>query len=639
MHGLENHLFVDLVTVVCAAFVGGFAARLIHLPPVLGYLAMGMLIGPYGMGRLDADWLDFATVAEEASVHTLAELGVVLLVFAIGIEVSIRELLSLGKVIVIGGLLQIVLCAAMIAPVGIALGFDLTTAIILGMVGALSSTMVVLKTLSDMGELNSLQGRLLTGFLLMQDLMFIPMIAMLPALDGSGGAMSVLREVGWGVLKATAVIAGIALLGIKIVPWVMGRITLMGSREMFVLMVVATAFAVAALTHQVGLSAALGAFVAGLLLSESDVGHWALAEISPLRDVFGVLFFASLGLLTDPVFVIENYGMVLTIVGSVVAIKFVVTALIVRFAGYLPSTSLLAGIGLGQIGEFSFILVASALALGMVDNDFYSLIVVSAVLTMAAGSPVISGGSKLITMLSNQFRVLRPYRIGDPHGEERPRQLFGHVVICGLGQVGTMVAQVLQEHEVPFVAIDLDQRTLTEWRLSGYQTVQGSADREEVLRAARVPQAGLLVITTGDPVSVELTAQHALELQPELDIVARVRARTEGEDLQQMGVQEVVWPEMEAGLEVLRHALNRYRTPDYEVDRVVYQLRERLSFTVSDRSHRFHRPDTDGNRQRSGSDGAAPTDTAPLSEVSSGDGMATPPETVGDNVEVTSTSD
>ena len=629
MHGLENHLFVDLVTVVCAAFVGGFAARLIHLPPVLGYLAVGMLIGPYGLGRVDANWLDFATVANEATVHTLAELGVVLLVFAIGIEISFRELVSLGRVIVIGGLLQISLTAALVVPVGLALGFDLTTSVILGMVGALSSTMVVLKTLSDMGELNSLQGRLMTGFLLLQDLMFIPMIAMLPALEGSGGPTSVLAEVGWGVLKATVVIAGVALLGIKIVPWIMGRITLMGSREMFVLMVVATAFAIAALTHQVGLSAALGAFVAGLLLSESDVGHWALAEIAPLRDVFGVLFFASLGLLTDPVFVINNYGTVLVIVGAVVGIKFIVTALIVRFAGYLPSTSLVTGIGLGQIGEFSFILVAGALTLGVVDIDFYSLIVVSAVLTMAAGPPVITNGSKLITKLSNRFRVLRPYRIGDPHGEARPRQLFGHVVICGLGQVGSMVARELHEHEVPFVAVDLDQRTLTEWRMSGYQTVQGSADRVEVLRAARVPQAGLLVIATGDPVSVELTAQHALDLQPDLDIVARVRARTEGEGLQQKGVQEVVWPEMEAGLEMLRHALSRYRTPDYEVDRVVYQLRERLSFSAPDRSARYHPDDHDDNRPSR--DGASTKDdTTPVSSAHSVDDRAEVAQTSSD---------
>ena len=185
----------------------------------------------------------------------------------------------------------------------------------------------------------------------------------------------------------------------------------------------------------------------------------------------------------------------------------------------------------------------------------------------------------------------------------------------------------MQEHDVPFVAVDLDQRTLTEWRLSGYQTVQGSADREEVLRAARVPQAGLLVITTGDPVSVELTAQHALDLQPELDIVARVRARTEGEDLHNMGVQEVVWPEMEAGLEVLRHALYRYRTPDYEVDRVVTMLRERLSFTVSDRSHRFHRPDSEGNQQRPGNAAQADRE-APRQQ-----------ETFGENADATSSTD
>ena len=603
--GVEQHLFNDLVLVVIAAFLGGVAARLLHAPPVLGYLAMGMIIGPHVLGRFGLEWLDFATVADEKSVHTVAELGVVLLVFTIGIEISFRELAHLGKVVIIGGILQIVITAWLLVPVGILLGFDLNTAVMLGLAGALSSTMVVLKTLSDRGELNSLQGRLMTGFLLVQDLMFIPMIAMLPALDGSGGVASVMREIGWGVLKATAVIGGAALLGTKVLPWAMSRITLMGSREMFVLMVVAIAFAIAALTNFVGLSAALGAFVAGLLLSESDVGHWALAEVAPLRDIFGALFFASLGMLTDPVFVVENYGSVLGIIAAVVIIKFAVTAVIVRGAGYLPGTALITGVGLGQIGEFSFILVAGALSIGIVDQDFHSLIVVSAVLTMAAGAPMITGGSKLVRALSQRFRVLRPYRIGNPHGEERPRQLFGHVVICGLGQVGSMVAQVMQEHQVPFVAVDLDQRTLSEWRACGYHTVQGSSDRQEVLQAARVQQAGLLVITTGDPVSVELTAQHALQLQPELDIVARVQARSEGEHLHHLGVQEVVWPEMEAGLEVLRHALYRYRTPDYEVDRVVYQLRERLSFTVSDRSRRIPKggTPTDGRGQR---DNAAP---------------------------------
>ena len=616
---LESQLFVDLITVVIAAFLGGVAARALRAPPVLGYLAMGMIIGPYVVGRTGEEWLNFATVADVDTVHTLAEIGVVLLVFAIGIEISFRELASLGKVIVLGGILQIAVTAALLTPIGLFLGFDVTTAIILGMVGALSSTMVVLKTLTDRGEIHSLHGRLLTGFLLMQDLVFILMIAMLPALEGSGSGAGVLREIGFGVLKTTVVIGGVAFLGIKVMPMVLSRITVLGSREVFVLMVVALVFAISGLTNFVGLSAALGAFVAGLLLSESDIGHWALAEVAPLRDVFAALFFASLGMLTDPVFIVDNYASVLAVIGVAVGIKFLVTAIIVRVAGYLPSTALLTGLGLGQIGEFSFILVAGALALGVVDQDFHSLIVVSAVLTMASGPPVITGGTKLISVLSQRFRVLRPYRIGDSHGEERPRQLFGHVVICGLGRVGSLVAQELREHNLPFTVVDLDPRTLDEWRANGYHTVLGSSDREEVLKAARVPQAGLLVVTTGDPVSVEMTAYKALQLQPELDIVARVRARSEGEDLQHMGVTEVVWPEMEAGLEIVRHSLSRYQTPDYEVDRVIYQLRERLSFVVSDDSRRVPRGETAGSV--SATDGTPPyADEAPKNDPPPGRG-------------------
>ena len=592
------------MTVVIAAFLGGAAARVLRAPPVLGYLAMGMIIGPYVAGRSGDEWLHFATVADVETVHKLAEIGVVLLVFAIGIEISFRELLSLGKVIVIGGILQITVTGALLTPIGLLLGLDLTTAIILGMVGALSSTMVVLKTLTDRGEIHSLHGRLLTGFLLMQDLVFILMIAMLPALDGSGGAAGVLWEIGSGVLKTVVIIGGVALLGIKVMPHIMSRITLLGSREVFVLMVMAIVFAISGLTNFVGLSAALGAFVAGLLLSESDIGHWALAEVAPLRDIFAALFFASLGMLTDPVFIITHWGDVLAVIGAAVVIKLIVTAIIVRTAGYLPNTALLTGVGLGQIGEFSFILVAGALALGVVDQDFHSLIVVSAVLTMAAGPPMISWGSQMVNVFSRRFRVLSPYRIGDPHSEERPRQTFGHVVVCGLGRVGSLVAQELRQHNVPFSVIDLDPRTLNEWRANGYHTILGSSDREEVLRAARVPQAGLLVITTGDPVSVEMTAHRALQLQPELDIVARVRARSEGEDLQKMGVREVVWPEMEAGLEIVRHSLSRYQTPDYEVDRVIYQLRERLSFVAPDDARGEHRPGTDDNLPGTGGGGS-----------------------------------
>ena len=501
MHGLENHLFVDLVTVVCAAFVGGFVARLIHVPPVLGYLAMGMLIGPYGMGRIDADWLDFATVAEEATVHTLAELGVVLLVFAIGIEVSFRELLSLGKVIVIGGLLQIFLCVLLITPVGVGLGFDLTTAIILGMVGALSSTMVVLKTLSDLGELNSLQGRIMTGFLLLQDLMFIPMIAMLPALDGTGGPASALQEVGWGILKATAVIAGIALLGMKIVPWAMGRITVMGSREMFVLMVVATAFAIAALTNQVGLSAALGAFVAGLLLSESDVGHWALGRNFPAaRRVRRALLRLS-GPAHRPGLRCRELcpGAHHCRLGAGHQVQrnrpdHTLSGLSAQHG---------AGDGTGPWSDRGVQLYPgcqrscprrSRQRLLLPDSG------VSRSPTMARRPAGHCGRLKG----GNQAEQPLPGAAPLPHWQPPRRRAAPaalrarrHLRAGAGGHDGG--PSVCRSTKFPSWPSIWTTRTLTEWRLSGYQTVQGSADRVEVLRAARVPQAGLLVINHRRP--------------------------------------------------------------------------------------------------------------------------------------------
>ena len=589
---MESHLFLDLVIVVVAASVGGVAARLVRAPIVLGYLAVGMIIGPHVL----------EVIENVETVRTLAEIGVILLVFTIGIEISIRDIYSLGKVVLIGGVLQIAATAGVMIPVGLMLGFSIQTSLILGMVASLSSTMVVLKTLSDRGELHSLHGRLITGFLLVQDLAFVPMIAVLPALDGTGA--SVLQEAGIGLLKAALVLVAVVVLGTKAVPWVMDRITRLGSREVFVLMVVATAFAIAALTEYIGLSAALGAFVAGLLLSESDFGHRALTEVTPLRDVFAALFFASLGMLTDPGFVASEWVSVVVVIGSVLALKFVVSAVIVRAFGYLPNTALLSGVGLGQIGEFSFILVAGALTLGVVDQEFHSLVVVSAVLTMAVGPALIAGGSLAVSALSQRLRVLRPYRLGYDRAEGRPPHLFGHVIICGLGRVGTLVASAMQDYDVPFIAVDLDPYTLEHWQDGGYFTVQGSSGSVEALTAARIQQAAILVITTGDPVSVWVTAQHARQLRPDLDIVARVHWREEGERLQELGVQEVVWPQMEAGLEVLRHSLYRYRTPRDEVDNFVENLRNHLSFSVHTEVEDVLPPEGIGPAPLSGETGA-----------------------------------
>ena len=566
---IEGGLFTDLVVIFAAAAGGGLAARLLRLPALLGYIALGILIGP--------DVLEF--VDDPERVETFANLGVILLLFAIGIEISFREVYQLTRVVVGAGVIQIVLTASAVYPLGLyVLDLGHEEAAVLGLVAALSSTMVVMKTLSDRGELHSLHGRILTGILLIQDLAFVPIIALLPALSGE----DFLTDLGFGLLKAVILLGLMIILGSKGIPWLLARITGLGSREIFIVTVVAITFVAAAATESLGLSAALGAFVAGLLLSETDFGHRALSEVVPLRDTFSALFFVSLGMLTVPSFLADNLDLVLPLVGSIILVKFVTTALLVRGFGFLPHTSVLTGLGMGQIGEFSFILVGSATALGIVTQDFLTLTVVSAVITMALTPLILAGGSQAVDRLGNRVAILRPHRLSSQSAEDQVPPMYGHAIVCGLGRVGHLVAEELTEHKVPIIGIDLDPYVVAEWKNSGHQVIHGSSDSETVLDVARVKHARLMVISVGDPIAAWLTAQHALRIAPDLDIVARVHWRDEGERFQELGVQEVVWPQMEAGLEILRHSLYRFHTDPSEIENLVANLRDHLSFGESD---------------------------------------------------------
>ena len=566
---IEGGLFTDLVVIFAVAAGGGLAARLLRLPALLGYIALGILIGP--------DVLEF--VDDPERVETFANLGVILLLFAIGIEISFREIYQLTRVVVGAGVIQIVLTASAVYPLGLyVLDLGHEEAAVLGLVAALSSTMVVMKTLSDRGELHSLHGRILTGILLIQDLAFVPIIALLPALSGE----DFLADLGFGLLKAGILLGLMVILGSKGIPWLLARITGLGSREIFIVTVVAITFVSAAATESLGLSAALGAFVAGLLLSETDFGHRALSEVVPLRDTFSALFFVSLGMLTDPSFLADNLDLVLPLVGSIILVKFVLTALLVRGFGFLPHTSVLTGLGMGQIGEFSFILVGSATALGIVTQDFLTLTVVSAVITMALTPLILAGGSQAVDRLGNRVAILRPHRLSSQSAEDQVPPMYGHAIVCGLGRVGHLVAEELTEHKIPIIGIDLDPYVVAEWKNSGHQVIHGSSDSETVLDVARVKHARLMVISVGDPIAAWLTAQHALRIAPDLDIVARVHWRDEGERFQELGVQEVVWPQMEAGLEILRHSLYRFHTDPSEVENLVANLRDHLSFGESD---------------------------------------------------------
>lgn len=566
MH-LQTGLFLDIVIAVAAACVGGVAARVLRLPLLLGYLAVGMIIGPHVLG----------VIRDMGEVSSLAEIGVVLLLFAVGVEISFRDLRKLGGVSILGGIAQVLGTTILGYIVGIGVGWSSTQAFLFGLVISMSSTMVVLKILTDRGELKSLHGRILTGMLLVQDLAFIPMVAILPAFQSQGE--SFLPALGIGLAKAVLALGLLVVLGAKAIPWLLYRIAGLRSREVFIITLVALSFGLATLTQSIGLSAALGAFLAGAMLSESDFGHRALAEIQPLRDIFAALFFVSLGMLTDPTFLFLNPALVLLVVVTVIAIKLVLTTAIIRAFRYFPQTAILSGLGMVQIGEFSFIIASAAATRGLVDSPFLTLVIVAAAITMALTPMIMAAGTWAISWVSQQTTWLQPYSPGnDVLATSVASEMEGHIIIAGIGRVGSLVADVMADLGLPFVIVDLDPHVVTVCKEKGWHAIHGASYNGAVLHAAGIERAALLVIATGDALAGLPTVAQALRTNPSLDIVARVRSREEGEQLKEMGVTEVIWPEMEAGLEALRHSLLAYGASPRDVEGVVGVLRERLAF-------------------------------------------------------------
>ena len=558
MHG---SLFLDIVIVLASGFAGGLIARQFHFPILLGYLIAGAVVGPHVLGA----------VGNLEEVRTLAEFGVVLLLFEVGVEVSLRELRRAGRVIVLGGVVQMLATIGLMYPLALYLGWPFQQALVFGMVASLSSTMVVLKTLADRGELGSAHGKVMVGILIMQDLAFIPMIAILPSLTGEGtGALS---DLGFGVLKAAVILVLMVVLGGRAIPWVLDKVPILSSREVFILTVVALTFAAAALTDAFGLTLAIGAFAAGLVLSESPFGRRALSEVIPLRDIFAAVFFVSLGMLTDPRYVVDHIGLVLIVTSAVMLVKLVLIGGLVKAFGYLPYTAVLTGLGMMQVGEFSFFLADAAYLLDIVDLDFLTLIVVSTVLTMALTPLVFAGGVKGLERLGRFMSMFREYTPAQSTVGSRIDELSSHLVLCGMGNIGLLVAEELREHDIPFAAIELDPHIAQRSLDNGYLVLNGSSTSSASLENAGIDRARMMVITTGDTRSARDTARRALEINPKLEIVARVRWQEDAEELNRIGVSEVVWPEMEGGQQILRYSLLRYEVDAQDVDTLVAQLR------------------------------------------------------------------
>jgi len=534
---------VSIAVFLAAGLVGGMVAHRLRQPVILGYLVIGVAVGPHALG-----W-----VGDLKMIEAAATIGVALLMFTLGLEISLAQLREVGKLGLWGGFIQITATFGLGLLVGVILfQWPFSQAALFGLIISLSSTAVCLKILMERGELTSVQGRIMIALLIFQDISVVAMVLIMPLLGGVAGNVPLALALAVG--KVVLFIGMTIVAGRWVLPWLMGSIGGVRARELFLLTVLVLCLGAAIGTQIFGLSIVFGAFLVGLVLRETRFVHQALAEITPLRDIFATLFFVSLGMLLDPFFLVENWAWVAIIVGVIIILKLLVIFSLVRLFGRSTRIAFLTGAGLFQIGEFSFILAQGGINNGIISGHFYSVILASAIITMLLTPVSINLASRLFSKIARTAdgkrmvaREALPVSVS--------RETINRVVVAGYGRVGQNIAQGLQDAGIPYLVIDIDPERVSEARSSGRPRIYGDATNFRLLNKAGLDKARALVITYPDPMAVITTAKVALNINPELKILARVHRAKEANILKGMGITELVSPEYEASFRFIKRLL------------------------------------------------------------------------------------
>jgi len=550
----------DFVLIVVAGLAGAVVARLLRLPLLVGYIAAGVVVGPNTAGP---------TVSSIRDIELLAEIGVALLLFSLGLEISIRDMLAVRRIALVGGPVQILGCGALGWAAGERLfGMSGTEALWFGAMVAMSSTMVVVKMLDERGVTRTLASRVMIGLTVMQDLAVVPLLILLPqAGAGSGTAAMVVRS----LAAAAVLLALVVILGTRLLPWILRRLLRWGTREMFLVAVVAVSVGVGFGAHYAGLSFALGAFIAGLILSESEFSHQALSELAPLRDIFGLLFFVSVGMLFDPQTVLEHPWRILGGVTFILVSKSMLIGLLARAFGYVYMAPWIIGLGLANIGEFSFVLARTGLRGGFLSRDAYDFALTCTVLSIVLAPPAAS----LALPLGRWWRKRFPAR-GAARQFDVPRErLFDHILVAGYGRSGRAVTGVLRAAALPVVVIELNHAIFHDLRSDGVPVLWGDVTSEEILRAAGLRSARMLILTVPGPDTVKLAAERARRLAPEVPVIARAARVQVIDELKRLGVASAVLPEFEGGMEMARQAMIRSGIDAARAEQTILEVKER----------------------------------------------------------------
>ncbi len=534
----------------------------LRVPTTAGFLFAGTLVGPHALG----------VVGSIEHIQALAEVGVVLLLFTIGLELSLARLRAIAKVVAVGGSLQVGLAIGTALLSFLAVGRPVSHGLVYGFILALSSTAIVLRALSDRGETDAPHGRFVVGVLVFQDLCVVPMVLVVPLLAGGSGDLGV--QLGLALVKATVVVVAVLVGGRWLLARALPLVDVTRSREVFVLAIVGICVGTAFVTSLAGLSLALGAFLAGVLVADTDFRHRAMSEVLPLRDVFTSVFFVSLGMLFDPRVVLRRPLEVLALLVAFTVVKGALASLACIAMRFPARVAWLSGVALGQFGEFGFVLVTLATGAGILAADEASAIIAAGVISMAATpillrvAPHIGTGARLLAPLE---RLLGGERVVDAQPEHRA--LEGHAVIVGLGVGGRLVAEALERRDVPFLALELNAETVRRERAKQRPVYYGDASSREVLDHAGLKAARVLVLMMNDRDALQRTIAAARDVAPEVPIVARAKYLAEREQLFQLGADVVVAEEVEAAVEIVGRVMRAFDLARNEIDDAVHAVR------------------------------------------------------------------
>lgn len=565
---MSQHAFLlNLGTALLAAFAGGLLARLLKLPVLIGYLVAGVVVGPHTPG----------IVANRAAVELVAELGVALLMFAVGVHFSLKELRALWRTAIIGGGMQIAGTVVLGVLVGMMLGWGSYGGLFLGCALALSSTAVMMKILEERGEQGSAHGNVMLSILIVQDLSLVLMIVLLPALSQmSTQGASGLATVGIALLKAFAFLGVVVILSVAGVPALMNQVARTGSRELFLLMVICLCLLTGAAADYAGMGLELGAFLAGIMISETDYAHEVFSQVRPLRDVFASLFFVSIGMLLDPIFLLRNAFAVGVVVLTIVIGKALVTFFAVFSQGWHGRTAILTGLGLAQIGEFSFVLATVGSSRKLIPAEISSILLSAALITLLLAPFLFSAASPLykrlngIASLSRWLNRQGTQEVAAGHSPHEKAR----VLILGYGRTGRYVSNALRAKGVPHRVVDYDAGILEELSREGVHVLYGDASSRTVLEQAELSGMDLAIVTLPEADLTMMTVKILKDLMPGLPVVVRIHRGIDIPRLRKAGADAVIHAEFEAGTEMIRQSLDRLGFADPDVDTYIEEVRQ-----------------------------------------------------------------